>query len=263
MLRAAAALPAANSDVIAASINSGLIREENANTPQPLRVVNGHAFALSVKSLIPVTSFDGLAPKNGDSVKSLDLLGVRPMGKTTLTSKLSIDIIDLGGAAGNIKPDRENLRVSVIDDGVPEAMWGKSLVEGEVPPVAAEAKTIAATLGIQIAFAPIAPQHPLPPMDIEKFAYEVINKPIPWDPKLIPSQNFDSGETHDETLATIMSDRTKDNRNAVLAVLAVNNPFPLNQVDLTRLENEIGSYFQADPVLCRVGSVDEGIDSDG
>ena len=141
---------------------------------------------MSVQSLIPATSFVRLAPTNGDSVKSLDLLGVRPMGHTKLTSPFSIDIVNVAGAAGNIDPKRSNLRVSVIDNGVPEALWGKSEREGEVPAAAPAAITIKATLGIQIAFAPIHPQGALPAMQIQKFAYETFNKSIPWDPKLKP-----------------------------------------------------------------------------
>jgi hypothetical protein len=142
---------------------------------------------------------------------------------------------------------------------VPEALWGKSEREGVVPAAAPAANTITATLGIQIAFAPIHPQGALPAMQIQKFAYETSNKSIPWDRSLKPPATFSSDQIQGESIDTVMSATTVSQRSAVLAVIGRGSPFVLNPVDLTELQRQRQTYFQADPVLCGLGSVDEGI----
>ena len=257
-LTASEAITSATPEVIATQINSGLIRQETGDDNQPLRIVNGHALALSVQSMIPVTKFSGLAPSDGNaSIKSLDLLGARAMGKTTLRSEFSVGIRNILDPNKN-PGERPNLRVTTIENGVPEAVWGKSKTEGVVPAATPEAKTIPVTIGIRIAFAPIHPQGALPAMDIEKFAYETFNKPIPWDANLKPAPPLSAGE-QSQGLDTVMSDATIQLRNAVLDVLTRQSPFVLNKVDLSQLVKHRESYFQADPTIARLGSLNESI----
>ena len=256
-LKTSEAIPS-TPEVIATQINSGLIRQETGDNKQTLRVVNGHALALSVQSMIPVTSFSGLTPGDGNaSIKSLDRLGARAMGKTTLRSEFSVSIQNI--LDRNNKPaDRPNLRVTTIENGVPEAVWGKSKTEGVVPAATPDANTIPVTVGIRIAFAPIHPQGALPAMDIEKFASETFNKPIPWDPNLKPAPPLSEGE-QGQGLDAVMSDATIRQRNAVLDLLARKSPFVVNEVDLTELVKHRKSYFQADPTIARLGSLNESI----
>ena len=256
-LKTSEAIPS-TPEVIATQINSGLIRQETGDNKQTLRVVNGHALALSVQSMIPVTSFSGLTPGDGNaSIKSLDRLGARAMGKTTLRSEFSVSIQNI--LDRNNKPaDRPNLRVTTIENGVPEAVWGKSKTEGVVPAATPEANTIPVTVGVRIAFAPIHPQGALPAMDIEKFASETFNKPIPWDPNLKPAPPLSEGE-QGQGLDAVMSDATIRQRNAVLDLLARKSPFVVNEVDLTELVKHRKSYFQADPTIARLGSLNESI----
>jgi hypothetical protein len=239
-------LPPQKAEAITTSLTSGLLRQE-----KELRVANGHALALTVQSVIPVTEFDGLAPKNLPA--AAPGLGIRPMGKTDLESKLMVSI-------NGVDPDRDNLRVELVETGVPEALWGRASDEGKVPlPAKPEAKTIRARAGIRISFAPIHPRGALPPIDIEKFAYETFEKPIPWDASPKPPRPFSADEIRGESIDTVMSDKTSNNRDEVLKVLAGRSPFVLNKVDLTEFVKKRESYFQADPTVCRLGSLTEGI----
>ena len=257
-LNTSEAITTATPEVIATQISSGLIRQETGENKQTLRVVNAHALALSVQSMIPVTSFSGLAPSDGNaSIKSLDRLGARAMGKTTLRSEFSVSIQNV--LDRNNKPaDRPNLRVTTIENGVPEAVWGKSKTEGVVPAATPEANTIPVTVGIRIAFAPIHPQGALPAMDIEKFAFETFNKTIPWDPNLKPAPPLAEGE-QGQGLDAVMAEATVRQRDAVLDVLKRQSPFVVNAVDLTQLVKHRKSYFQADPTIARLGSLNESI----
>jgi hypothetical protein len=269
-------LPPVSSDVILTSLTSGLIRQETLTRTkagekeqekEELRVVNGHALALKVQSMIPIADFDGIAPKPCTSSSPGEpSFGIRPMGKTSLSSKLRVSI-------NGVANDRDNLRVALVETGVPEALWGPAAEEGKVPlPGTPEAKTIRAKAGLQISFAPRHPQGALPPILIGKLAYETIEKPIPWDDDLEPAAAITADEKHrvllesgviregDQTspprLALIATAEAKAvimERNAILGVLAHKSPFKLNKVGLNHLAKGRESYFQADPEICRTG----------
>ena len=87
---------------------------------------------------------------------------------------------------------------------------------------------------------------------------ETFNKPIPWDPNLKPAPPLSEGE-QGPGLEAVMSDATIRQRNAVLDLLARKSPFVVNEVDLTELVKRRKSYFQADPTIARLGSLNESI----
>jgi hypothetical protein len=248
-------LPPAESEVIAVRITSGLIRQEEVGESRELlRVVNAHALTLTAQSLIPSTVFKELAEKAGNGTgASSKCLGIRPMGKRNLNSTFTVRMSD-------VTRDRDNLRVSSIETGVPEALWGKSKEEGKtLLPSDPEAETIPATVGIRISFAPKHPQGALPAMAIEKFAYETFKKPIPWEDDLSPAKTIGSGTRSQDgvpapsVIETVVADHVTQKRNKILDVLAREAPFSLNTVDLTRFAKAQEHYFQADPEICHLG----------
>jgi hypothetical protein len=233
-----------NSNVIVTEINSGLIREEKTRSGTMLRVVNAHALALTTQSLIPVSEFTGLKPQDA-LTSSPPELGIRSMGKTGLRSSYKVSI--------NGRTEvRKNMRASLVKTAVPDALWGKSREEGRVPlPEAPKAITLRAWAGLRISFDPIHPQGALPAMAIEKFAYETLDKPIPWDDQLSVAETIAANERKE--IWAVMDDVSTPRRNAVLAVLARESPFDLNKVNLDELGKARESYFQADPEICRLG----------
>jgi hypothetical protein len=233
-----------NSNVIVTEINSGLIREEKTRSGTMLRVVNAHALALTTQSLIPVSEFTGLKPQDA-LTSSPPELGIRSMGKTGLRSSYKVSI--------NGRTEvRKNMRASLVKTAVPDALWGKSREEGRVPlPEAPKAITLRAWAGLRISFDPIHPQGALPAMAIEKFAYETLDKPIPWDDQLKVAETIAANERKE--IWAVMDDVSTPRRNAVLAVLARESPFDLNKVNLDELAEARESYFQADPEICRLG----------
>ncbi|CAB1078649.1 putative transcriptional activator srcap homolog [Olavius algarvensis Delta 1 endosymbiont] len=238
-------------EVIATQINSGLIRQETQKDKKVLRVVNAHALSLTTQSLIPPTEFGELATMAGNP-KNATEFGIKPMGRTKLDSTLKVTINGV-----TLEPNN-NLSVSPVDTGVPEALWGKSDKVGEAPlPGSPEAKTIRATAGIRISFKPRDPQGALPAMEIAKFAYENFYKPIPWKDNL-SSPNY-VGFSDSDGIEKVMGEVTTTNRNAVLEVLRKQSPFELNDVGLGILATTRESYFQDDPEICQLGSLSEGI----
>lgn len=255
-------LPPAESEVIAVRISSGLIRQEEAGKSKKLlRVVNAHALTLTAQSLIPSTCFGGLA--SGAKSTEAGKVGIRPMGKTNLDSAFTVKMSD-------VDRNRDNLRVSSIESGVPEALWGKSKEEGKTPlPSDPEANTIPATVGIRISFAPQHPRGALPHMAIEKFAYETFEKPIPWKDDLSPAETITAKEIRDvvsipgtnsqdsvpalPVIETVVADNVTQKRKEILDILVREAPFTLNTVDLSRFAKAQEHYFQADPEICRLG----------
>jgi hypothetical protein len=239
-----------NSNVIVTQINSGLIREEKrknelTKSETVLRVVNAHGLALTTQSLIPVSEFTGLKPQDAPA-SSPPNLGIRSMGKTTLRSSYKVT---LNGETDS----RKNMRTLLVKTAVPDALWGKSREEGEVPlPEEPKAITLNAWAGVRISFDPIHPQGALPAMALEKFAYETFNKPIPWNDQLKVAETL--AENERKEIWTVMDRVSAQSRNAVLAVLARESPFVLNNADLNELSKAGESYFQADPEISRLGS---------
>jgi hypothetical protein len=237
-------------NVIAIQINSGLIREEK-KSDTVLRVVNAHALALTTQSLIPVAEFTRLKPQDA-LTSSPPQLGIRSMGKTALGSSYKVTIRRLGEPISS-QEARKNMRLLLVKTAVPDALWGKSRVAGEVPlPQKPEAITLQAWAGMRISFDPIAPQGALPAMAMEKFAYETFDQPIPWNDQLQVAETIAAHERQE--IWTVMDSVSTQSRNAMLAVLARESPFALNTVDLTGLSQAGESYFQANPEICRLGS---------
>jgi hypothetical protein len=237
-------------NVIAMQINSGLIREEK-KSETVLRVVHGHGLALTTQSLIPVSEFTGLKPQDA-LTSSPPQLGIRSMGKTALGSSYKVTIRRVGESVSS-HDDRKNMRILLVKTAVPDALWGKSRVAGEVPlPQKPEAIMLQAWAGMRISFDPIAPQGALPAMAIEKFASETFNEPIPWNDQLKVAETI--AATDRKEIWTVMDSASTQSRDAMLAVLARKSPFALHTVDLTRLSQAGESYFQANPEICRLGS---------
>ncbi|MBC8031869.1 MAG: hypothetical protein H7Z16_17435 [Pyrinomonadaceae bacterium] len=246
-------------DVIAVRINSGLLRQREKNK-EVVRVVNAHALSLTAESVIPSTRFDGLArsathrqPENGRPELG-STFGIRPMAKQNLTS--SLDLRLLHGIKGEFT-DRgtpANLRASFVENGVPDALWGRCEVEGQVAlPSNPEAKTITATAGVRFSFLPIDPEHALFPIPLEKLKFEQLpTKTVVWqdlgEAQTIPAQG-------DNTFwNTIWANAAVDaQRNAILDILSRQSPFAMNKPKLDQLQQSEGVYFQADPEFSALG----------
>ena len=94
-------------------------------------------------------------------------------------------------------------------------------------------------------------------------------KPIPWKDDLSPAKAITAKEILDAIgisgpgsqdslpalpiIETIVAGNATQNRKEILAILAHEAPFTLNAVDLSRLAQARGRYFQADPEICRLG----------
>jgi hypothetical protein len=248
-----------SSPVIASSLTGGLIREvTRKDNGKELRVVNGHALELTIRSKIPVTGFlDPLDPIQPKTLPKAEL-GITPMGKEKLDSKLKVSI----DGFKDPKEDQKNLLVESIQIGVPEALWGPAKEEGKVPKPLPKAEIIKANAGLRISFKPRDPGGSLLPMPIRRFKFINIERPIPWDENIKFADPLKAGYSPEAdptlrlaALAEVASADVTAKRQAILDVLAYESPFELNKVDLSRLaakEYRL-TYFQHDPEIWSTG----------
>lgn len=249
-------------DVISIHINDGLICQKTIidadKQETEVHVVNAHALRLTTESIIPVTRFGGLADEPTENRHALIAgLGIRPMGKTTLNSDFTVVIYNRlnDDKREDVQlPTPSNLVVVVMETGVPQALWGKSERENVVlrPDISqVENLIVRVPVGVEISLKPKQPQGALPPMPIEKFAYETFSKPIPWCDRLQSNDTLTSEEGG--SIKQAMDEAVNIKRKQILDILADKSPFTLNTVDLSSFVNKQAYYFQADPEIARLG----------
>ncbi|MFY9620657.1 MAG: DUF6603 domain-containing protein [Pyrinomonadaceae bacterium] len=249
-------LPPAKSPppVITVRINDGLLTQREKNN-EVLRVVNAHALSITAESLIPSTSFAGLAEsaryKEGD-IGRPDLgstFGIRPMAKQTLNSLFRVNLL-----RGDEIVVPGNLRATFVENGVPDALWGRCEVEGQVTlPGAPAAKTIKATAGILFSFLPIAPEHALFPIPLAKLKFEQLpTKKVVWQ-DLGEAQTIPAPGNNTFWNTIWNNDEVNARRDAILDVLKRQSPFAMNTPKLERLQKSERDYFQADPEFATLG----------
>ena len=241
-------------EIIAVRIGSGLIqqREKGKDTSKEIvSVVNAHALSLTAESLIPSTNFDGLAKeakyKEPDKQRlPIEKFGIRPMG-AGLTSTLEVRLKK--GSEDLETP--KNLRATFVENGVPDALWGRG-PNGKVElPSTPERKIIPATQGVYFSFLPFEPEHPLAPIPLEKLTSEQLKtKTVVWQdlghaPTILGSNTFWN---------TIWrNDQVKNRRKEILDILRAQSPFPLNEPHLEHINQLEKHYFQSDPEFCNLG----------
>jgi hypothetical protein len=247
------------SEVIVVRINNGLLTQREKNN-EVLRVVNAHELSLTAESLIPSTSFAGLAgsakykqSENGrPDLKST--FGIRPMAKQVLNSQFKVNL--LRGFGGEFKDVGipTNLRATFVENGVPDALWGRSEAEGRVVlPKAPEAKTIMATAGIVFSFLPIHPEHALFPIPLAKLKFEQLpTKRAVWQ-DLGEAQTIPAPGNNTFWNTIWNNNEVNARRNAILDVLKHQSPFEMNKPNLERLQKSEREYFQADPEFSALG----------
>jgi hypothetical protein len=257
----------ADAGVLAARIESGLLREEGghangrgAAAPASVRIVTAHALTLAVESLVPVTK---IAFTNNNkaidhvSARAHDL-GVRPMASATLRSTLTLKIVSVHNGDGREEEPitLRTPRLELIDLMVPDALWLAATPEQQekrqVPPVIPKPASLKATVGARIALLPVAPKSSLPRMRLEKLGPEDTWHPMP----AARPQSFGL-PTASGGIEAAMDPATVSRRRATLEVLARQSPFQLNSVNLRETARLAKFSFQADPILCPLGSRDE------
>jgi hypothetical protein len=246
-------------DVIGVRINSGLLQQREKDK-QVVRVVNAHTLSLTAESLIPSTRFAGLATiakykQPGKRRPDLNTgFGIRPMAKQRLTSAFEVRLLKKFENDFVDQDTPSNLQISFVENGVPDALWGPSEVEGQVAlPSEPQAITIDATVGVRFSFAPIPPKHAIFPIPLEKLKFEQLpTKKVVWQ-DLGEARTIAAHEKNTFWNTIWGNPDVNHRRDAILDVLRGQSPFALNVPNLEQLHRSERDYFQADPEFCTLG----------
>ena len=253
-------------------ITGGVMREKEVQRAEgkkaTLTVVNGHEFSLCTESLIPSTTREGWDPSapearetglflNGAPVERAQWkerpLGIRPMGKVTLTSShsLTFERVREGKSATLRGEDLFRYMVgTLVTKNVPYALWSNNPARIDRP----SAEVIGdVPCGIRVSLRRREPSHGPPAIKLEKFEYEDIPKGIGWKefelPGLIPAPG---GKT---LMNTIWGEPVRAKRERVLKVLRAAKPggSRLQEIEVPELAHHAREVLQCEPEMSVLG----------
>jgi hypothetical protein len=211
---------------------------------------------IAVQSVVPITKL--VFEKNDAAVRSFDLakdgLGVRPMAKAALNSTMVLSIVRVDPRQDG--PARfDTLRLEPLNLTVPDALWCAATHEQEtnceVPPVEAVPASLRGTVGARVMFDPILP-NTLPPVPLKRLAYEDSRKSFP-----VAFRHRYAAPVENGAIGTVMDAGTVARRTRLLDLLREQSPFTFNVVNLHETAQRARLCFQADPMVCALGSRDE------
>ncbi len=223
-------------------ITEGLVREvkkqDKDGREVTYRIANPHELRIETDSVMPCTEVS-LGSKMHSSPCSL---GIRPMGKTRLTS---VQAVSLQTSMGGHVEDKFTA-VHWSRKNYPEALWSATTASGRP-----EAKMLAdVPSGVVCRVQPTRPVRCLGPFGIAQFAYEHISKAIPWGrPPTKPAAENRTFETVAVTNALREQIRECLVQRGATSPLAKPGPSRWNKVAITKLSEQ----FQARPTCAALG----------
>jgi hypothetical protein len=254
-----------NPDVTRISLADGLLQEvkDNDNTH---RLVNPHKLVLSCRTLVPATDvlYNGQPPVDGNQ-RPLKIpqpeingkateLGVRPMGKATLYSRIDVMFEPEGGASEAAgKYLAQYIDVSLTTHSIPLALWGSDAMSTVSPPRADEQMIDHALVGLEIRTKPGPRPWQTPVLDLKVLAYDPYRKNF-------NGSNIAAAEAQpafgDATISnTINKPDVVGKRNQILRTLIAGgrNTLKPEAVQLDQLAQNAEFIFQAMPAMARAG----------
>jgi hypothetical protein len=254
-----------NPDVTRISLADGLLQEiKDGETTH--RLVNPQKLVLSCQTLVPATAvrYNGNPPVDGkgNPLKvpqpevngKATALGVRPMKKSTLYSRIDIMFEPNGGTSEAAqKYLAQYIDVSLTTKSVPLALWGKDEMSTVSPPNAKEQMIDNALVGLEIRTKPGPRPWQTPVLDLKVLAYDRYTKHFNWS-DVAPTDALPG--FGDKTISnTIQNSAVVESRHEILATLKATGRKILDPatIQLDQLAENAEFIFQAMPAMARVG----------
>ena len=222
-------------------LTEGMVREvkkDKQGIEVTYRVANPHELMIETDSVVPCTEVTLGSQKHHDACS----LGIRPMGKTSLTSVQAVSLTTSAGA--NI--EGKFTAVEWSRKNYPEALWSPTTAAGQP-----EAKMIAGvSSGVVLRVRPTPPLHRLGPFAIAQFAYATIPKTIPWG---VPPKRPTAIDRRFETVAVtnVLRDQIREClvQRGAKPRIARPGPSSWNDIAITKPSER----FQAPPTCAALG----------
>jgi len=254
-----------NPDVTRISLADGLLQEIK-DGEKIHRLVNPQKLIMNCRTLVPATAvrFNGNQPVDGkrDPLKvpqpsingNPTQLGVRPMRKATLYSRIDIMFEPDGCASEEARRYLEQyLDVSLTTKSIPLALWGKDEMSTVSPPKADEQMIDGALVGLEIRTKPGPRPWETPVLNLKDVAYDRYDKLFQWSN--VQSRKALPGFKEKTISNTIQNSDVVEIRNKILATLNDTGRKILNpaKIKLDQLEKNAEFIFQAMPAMARAG----------
>lgn len=254
-----------NPDVTRISLADGLLQEVKGKD-KTHRLVNPHKLVLSCRTLVPATDvlYNGNPPVDADRnpLKVLQPsingkpteLGVRPMGKSTLYSRIDIRFEpDVGTSDAARRYLDQYIDVKLTTKSIPLALWGGDKMSTVSPPKADEQMIDDALVGLEIRTRPGPRPWETPVLDLKVLAYDRYTKHFEWSH--IERAEALSGHKGATISNTIKKPEVVGLRNKILAKLTDTGRKTLNpnDIQLDQLAESAEFIFQAMPMMARLG----------
>jgi hypothetical protein len=179
---------------------------------------------------------------------------VRPMGKSTLYSRIDIMFEPDGGASAAAEQYlAQYIDVALTTKSIPLALWGRDKMSTVSPPKADEQMIDHALVGLEIRTRPGPRPWETPVLDLEVLAYDRYQKNFKWS-------NVEPAEAlpgfGDATISnTIIKAEVVRKRNQILITLLESGRKTLKpeEIQLDQLAQNAEFIFQALPAMARAG----------
>jgi len=229
-----------NLAVCTLKVSGGLLRQ----TSDGIWIVRADEFAFAAETAVPITT---KLEFNGQSIpaSSTQTIGIRPMGFSQISSSVTIEVT---GGSSTTWNSSKSLR------DVPEALWGQPIPVGQTPKP--EAKLLSSQwMGLnQICFQPTSPSHLIEVNVAQGLGYVSLDPGkdyLPLSASATPVVNLPQSSNQAISIIgnTVNSSAVQTKRTSVFQALASLGIDAGSDGDLTHFANNIGSSYQADPLL--------------
>ncbi len=245
-----------NPDVTRISIVDGLLEELPAKEEsEGFRIVNPHTLALRCFSQVPATDVrlndEEIPPKDGE--REAPKLGLRPMGKSDIYSRIDVVLTPDGDASMAAKQHlRQYVDIERVKKSVPVALWGGSALAAGAPPH--EQLIEGALVGLEIRTMEGPRPWETPKLELAVLAYDAFERPVQLA-RQRPIKALDAFGK--KTLGnTIGSEAVVTMRREILALLRESYEYlpSDDEIAWAGLRDQNAEYvFQAMPAMARAG----------
>ena len=220
-------------------------------------IVKAHEFAFAAQSQTPLTAigWNGSKPQAKPALlkSNQGALGIAPMYTGGLDSGFDVSITTPYGQPLN----NALFTSSVVTKGFPKALWGAGKPDLSRPSSDVLTEIPA---GVSVALSDEGKRsqvkHSLPVMLLEVFAYEKIDKKIPWGNGTATDTIKGYTQSIETLTGTIWAnDGVSKTRSAIVSALAGVTPYPLNAVALPMTAVQAPTIFQSEPRIAALGEL--------
>lgn len=232
-----------NLPVCKIQINQGLLKQ----TADGHWLVRSDEFTFTVESAVPITQLQF----NGQTIASSSQpIGIQPMGLSEISSNATIQVT----AADGTSPVAATLVYAASQRDLPEALWGQPIPSGQTPAPAANLLPKQVVGVNNVSLTALNPTANLIEIDVANgLGYDCLDSGQNYLPLSAETKINNPPQSSNQAISiissTVNSPAVKAKRTSVFEILASLGINAGADGDLTNLATNVGSTYEADPML--------------